>query len=427
VRAVPFAVDFNIPQVDDWQTLLDAAGALGVKLARTNVAFWLLVERVAGAYDWSRVDEVVDGLLKRGVEPYVNIGLGNPLYAPGVDEGRRSTPLRTAESRRAWLAFLEAAARRYRGRVRCWELGNEPNHPHFWRPRPDPRAYAAYVVAAARGLRAGNPEARLIAGSVSGVALDFTRAFLAALPGAPGEHFDVFAYHPYRSVPERGYAEDVAALRATLRDGGFDGPIWQGECGYPSEAGCIQWHGDGPWSETIQAKHLLRRLLADWCAGAEVATWFLLVDFSTARDPSQGWGAFSTGTNSMGLLALETLRPKPAYRALQHLCALFDGAAHAGGDTLPDGARVEAFRAPSGRPLVAYWAPRPLAETPFHGWLERERVEGALLGASNPAAQAPWLLVDALTGAAQALPAGDLPLTDYPLVIAGRDDLALDG
>jgi hypothetical protein len=235
-------------------------------------------------------------------------------------------------------------------------------------------------------------------------------------------------------------------LRTLLRSHGFEGPIWQGECGYPSTEDTAGFRGTGPWGEQIQAKFVLRRLLTDWCAGADVSTYFMLVDgAATVRTAADG-SAITGSKNTKGLLTLEDLAPKPAYGALQHLCAMFDGVsrdstvAHAievveagvrhfypGTPVWParltaDDVAFHAFRAPSGHRLFAYWVPMGM----------RERVRPGKVILRVAAKMASPVLVDLLDGSVCAtehfeeegqLTFPALPLTDYPLVVADRADV----
>lgn len=466
VESSPWGINFSSPQVDDWTPVLEKSAELGIKWARIHVG-WGGVETQKGLYDWSRCDKVVDFMVANEIEPFANIGLGNPVYLGGRVRG--IPPTRDPEAMDAWKKFLAAAADRYKGRVRYWEMANEPNIRIFWQPEPDAVEYAQFVIEGSKVLKSVDPNCKICAGVTAGIVLDYIREFLAA---GTVPHFDVFVYHAYRTVPE-GYnaalvvraqtdlsrvkitfdkrqiqtldfLKEYRDLKALLRKRGFKGPIWQGETGYPSSEDTIHWRGDGPWGKQIQAKFILRRLLIDWLAGAETSSYFLMVEFSSRLDARMAWGFHALGKNTKGLLVLEDLSPKPAYFALQRLCSALAGvqrteqAAYAleildpgslRSDLVSDDILAWTFAFPSGNKGFVYWVPVGMREAIQPGEVTVKVAESALEGMSAP------VLVDLIEDAVYELSptSGEgwkvfenLPLTDYPLILADRGDLPIE-
>jgi hypothetical protein len=460
ITGSPWGVNFSSPQVEDWTPVLKRTAELGVKWARVS-AGWGAVEAEKGIYDWSRPDQVIDFFTGNGVEPYVNIGLSNPVYLGAT---RGVPPTRDASALAAWKAFLQAAAGRYRDRVTYWEMANEPNIPIFWQPEPDAVEYAQFVIEGAQVLKTVDPACKICAGVTAGIPMDYIREFLAA---GTVPYIDVFVYHAYRTVPE-GYnnrlvvraqtdvnqvklildKRDVQSLdflcefqelERLLRKRGFDGPIWQGETGYPSSEDTIHWRGDGPWGPTIQAKFVLRRLLVDWFAGAEMSSYFLMLEFSSRLNQNLAWGFHPMGKNTKGLLVLEDLAPKPAYFALQRLCSALAQVRRAEqaayrvrvieSGSLPESVSAADLLAwtyayPSGNLAFVYWLPKGMSERIQPGvidlkvaldWQEPVLVD-LIADAVYPLSRASsegWSIFEAL------------PLTDYPLIVAEKSDLDL--
>jgi hypothetical protein len=177
---------------------------------------------------------------------------------------------------------------------------NEPNVSLFWRPAPDPRAYALLVRRVSEAMRAVDPAIKIVAGVLamvdvpqprparstaaraagafgvrpqlnraSGIsiadAIEYAQTFLSE-PGT-AEAVDILTYHPYNPAPE-ATVDDIAALCETIRAIKPGLPVWQGECGCPSSGDTIHFRGDAPWGYNVQCKWLLRRLLTDYLAGA---------------------------------------------------------------------------------------------------------------------------------------------------------------
>ena len=57
----------------------DKVAAIGVKKVRIQSG-WLKTERERGVYDFEWLDKIVDNLRSRGMEPWVCLCYGNPLY-----------------------------------------------------------------------------------------------------------------------------------------------------------------------------------------------------------------------------------------------------------------------------------------------------------------------------------------------------------
>ena len=53
----------------------------GVKYARIQSG-WMRTEQEKGVYDFAWLDDIVDNLIAIGVEPWINLCYGNPIYTP---------------------------------------------------------------------------------------------------------------------------------------------------------------------------------------------------------------------------------------------------------------------------------------------------------------------------------------------------------
>jgi hypothetical protein len=396
-------------------------------------------------YDFAWLDGVVDNLLRRGVQPWFNLGYGNPVYMPGIPSptGVGCVPTGYGEECLAgWKKFVAAIASHFLGRVRHWEIWNEPNIDLFWQPsRASGRHYAELVALTAPVIKAADPQAVL-----SGCCSDIDIAFIQeGLDAGLGDYLDGFAVHPYATLPEQDYFTRIAAVRRLFRLRAPHMKLRQGECGYPSQT----YHHQDSWlvpyhaSEATQARFVLRRIVLDSMARMETISYFHIVDLigrvyrladGKARPPIR-----------LGLLRGEDYTPKPSYTAFAHMAAIFDGECRAeelyavlkvdwalrqtGG--LPSLAPIIGTFTRRDYPLYAYYFPEDLQR----GWAGMNNVTLQVLAA--PAGLRPIenpVLIDALSGAIYAptdretaatgyLQFHGLPLTDYPLIITDADAL----
>ena len=279
---------------------------LPVKWARLQTG-WARVEREKGRYDWGWLDESVDGLLERGFKPFFNVGYGNTLYTEG-DMGFH--PLISDEAYAAWKKFVRALARRYKNKILYYEIWNEPNLKGFWKPgEVDPAKYVKIVRDTGQIIRKNCPGAVIIGGVLSRLPFNFIRSMFEE---GLAKEIDIFSFHPYGVIPEQ-YAERIMTLRKYIDLYDPSIKIWQGEMGYPSDSGSSGFSGEPPWTETIQAKIMLRRLLTDISLGLDMSLWFLIVDL---HDYPKGSG----NVNYKGILRVEPkIAHKLAFPVLQNL------------------------------------------------------------------------------------------------------------
>jgi len=409
IKASPLSVGYETldrQHFDPSKTYAHAA-QLGVKWARCQTG-WARCEKTRGVYDFAWLDEVVDGLLKIGIQPWFNLGYGNPLYTPKADETAVGwVPVFDEAAMEGWKAFTVKIAEHFKDRVKHWEIWNEPNITGFWKPgKPDAASYVRLVEQTAPLLRAGVPGAVLIGGGYAGIPMGYYEACLEA---GLAKHVDKISYHPYRPSPEKGYEDEVKKMRELLKKHGAEHvKLWQGENGCPSQKGSAGALSQQEWNETRQAKWVTRRILSDLRLEVELTSYFLIVDLIGYRGK----------VNLKGLLRGEDYTPKPAYFAYQNLCALFDAetSRHRVSFKL-EGAGESATLAAGfkrhGKPLVAYWAVEDLMQDVPAKQVRVALGEGEKAQMPNPA------LLDPLTGQIYKVASFDtLPLADYPLIIA---------
>jgi len=396
----------------------------GVKWARCQTG-WARTETRRGEYDFVWLDNVVDRLRAIGIQPWFNLGYGNTLYTPGAKHETAVgwAPLNSDEARRGWIQYVERIAQRFGGRVKHWELWNEPNIASFWQPdRPDPVRYVELVKLTAPVLRKMIPDCVLIGGAFARIPLDYMEGCFEAGLGAL---VDKVSYHPYRPVPEENYEADLRALRGIVNRYKPGLGLWQGENGAPSANNGLGALSDLEWDEVRQAKWLLRRLLIDLALGMELTSYFHTVDMvNYIRTTGQ------TGqTNFKGVLRGHDYTPKVSYYALQHVCALFDSETIAADlllrvESPQRDVEVTAVRTATfvrrRAPLCAIWYPANLQA----GWHPKS-LQVSLWTGKAAELRRP-VLVDLLTGLvhpAEKQGRGDValikdvPLRDYPVLL----------
>lgn len=386
---------------------------------------------------------MVDSLLAGGVQPWFNVGFGNPLYMKGIKNQAAvgCVPLYFGgETLRAWENFITALAEHYRGRVHHWEIWNEPDVEHFWFPAGRNAAdYARLLRLTAPLIRRNCPGAK-IGGCCGSVRPDYDwqRDFFRT-DGT--DLLDFFSIHQYKIIPEVQLDRIVDTWKRQFAlHGNSDIEIWMGETGYPSWAPEDHWIGMYRHdSSENQAKWLLRRYLCDLGSGIARTSFFQMVDLTAKPYQMAEKLQDPTRVARHGLVDGFEYKPKPSHAALSHFAALFDC------DTetkpwfcfpetetiLPKQAQVSKLLEPAiyirtfvrnGWAMYAYYLPEDVQFGAEYFGLNL-----AVIADEAPKVLEQPVLIDLLTGVVYEVEKGDsphlftgLPLMDYPLVLTDR-------
>ena len=410
-------MDRDYTVYDNWKAYL---GPLGFKKARIQGG-WAKTEQQKGVYDFAWLDQIVFDMPKQGVEPWMCLAWGNPLYEGGGGANLHGSVPNSDVGLAAWQKWVRATVERYKDVIHEWEVWNEPNY------KVPVDEYARLLVLSAETVRSVQPKATIIAFALgSGVEYKYADKVLAVLQQQGKlDLIDQITHHRHQKNPD--ITDPEIELEKVVRKYSPRIVIRQGEAGCPSERNRTRAMANYPWSELIQAKHVLRRLLGD-----------------LGRDkPSSCFGIcdmkYPDEMNRKGLLYARddrtVERPKPAYYAVQNLAAVFDNRVIRLRDFTFEAPAdpplsVYAYRhEPSGRSLVTIWFRGEVpgddnAKTPvdfvFRG-----------VSFSQP------LYVDLRTGKAYEIPAANfhqdgttarfskIPCYDSPILIADRTTLEL--
>lgn len=285
---------------------------------------WSRVEPEQDDYVWIDVDNTVEGFERAGVKTLLRVH-NTPAWARPEETTVSHPPTNT----KTLSAFAETLATRYQGRVEAYEIWNEPNLAFEWGNEwPEPARYAELVNAAAPALRAGDPNAAVVAGAlaVTGTGsdraigdLDYLRSFYAATPTGA---YDALSTHPYGfGRPPATPPDEALGLRRAEEHraimeahGDADTPLWLTEVGWIQQAPAwnLGEHGQGAVTAAQQAvywRDAARYIEANWPWAQTVFVFNL--DFSTVpwynSDEQMRWYALLNPDGS----------PQPAYSALR--------------------------------------------------------------------------------------------------------------
>ncbi len=438
--------------VFDPEQAYDKIAATGVKWVRIQSG-WQRTEREKGVYDFAWLDSIVDNLIKRGMVPWMCLCYGNDLYTEKAKEVFGAVgcpPINTEEERQAWHNYVKATTSHYKGRIEYYEVWNEPDGSWCWKTGPNATELGNFNVATAKAVREGDPDAKVIGGSICTKDIGFVRE---ALKTGMGEAIDAFTFHEY-TADETSVPNTVSAYKAICGEFNPDIEIIQGESGSQSRHdGNGALHDQG-WTSDKQVRQLARHTMIDLLTDVKFTSYFTSVDMIEALRGTVGDKASYMDFGYFGVLGVEFdedgfaksgYEPKPSYRALQTICSIFSddvekadvpfvrwkfASPWIGGNDYDGEIIWGGFKKPNGAKAFVYWNPSNLLTTKFESTISfrvasdkcRELkivnlLDGSVYEFTDEMLQ--W------TGE-ESVDLKNIPVTDYPLLITLGDFIEFD-
>lgn len=313
---------------------------------------WAWVQPRAGEWKWSDADALVGNSKENGIR----IAGVFAYFAPwaSADGGTRKCPVKDMQY---WRDYVGEAVKRYRDRIRYWEVWNEFNG--SFSVNGTPAIYAEMVKEACLTARKIDPECR-IGMSCANFDVGF---FDAAIKAGAAGHFDFIAVHPYENLGvvmesggEFGYLSMARTLRTMLKQNGqrADMPLQITETGFQAPI------SPDPAGDARQAEAIVKAYLLSMAQGFQRVFWF------EARGPAYGRGT------DHGIIRKDW-SARPAHAALKTMSGLLGGEPRYLG-WLKAGTNGYGFVFQGGpRPVLAAWSPPETGntvrfETPVSVW-----------------------------------------------------------
>ena len=435
----------------------DKVAKIGIKPIRIQSG-WARTEKEKGVYDFTWLDEIVENLISRGMEPWLDLSYGNGLYtelAKPVFGAVGCPPIMTEAETEAWLRYVDATVRHYAGKIKLYEIWNEPDSNYAWRheegdykvnPKDlvrNAKEYGEFSIRTAQVIKAADANARVAAGAIAHLEnLRFVNDMLAT---GLYKYIDALTFHIYSSYDgERQLTLEALRNLVDLYDPNIS--LIQGEAGAQTRSDGNGAMKQFAWTENKQLKYLLRTLICDlWC-GLEFTSYFSTMDMIEALRGRTAdkvsyldygyFGVLSAQFDENGFSTGE-YKEKPSYYALSTLATLMRGDCKRenipwvreylpsrrvnGVDCQDTSLKVYGFRLQNGATALCYWNCVPLLTHTYEGTLSM-----SVYGQDNSNIR----IMDLRDGKLYRLPEGmledlgnggiglrNIPLTDTPLAI----------
>lgn len=309
------------------QKRMDAMKAAGADWDRFDL-WWSEMEPERGVWKWDKADWLVDFYARSAVHTM-------PILS--YRAAWMTQPPHTPQDDAEFAEYVAQVVGRYKDRIHCWEVWNEPNIPTFWKT-PSAADYTALLKSAYTAAHRADPHCTIVGASANETDINWLRD-IAKNGGLA--FMDAVSIHPYSMSdgPEQmDLARQLEDVKATLAANGRPGlPIWITEMGWTSSVA----------DKTAQDRnnaYLVQSYAIAAAEGVSHLFWFNLQDWNEGGK-LQGWGLMSPEG-----------KPKTTLTAYRHLADSLRGAAFRGYLPLSDGLGC-AFQRGNKRTLVV-WANR---------------------------------------------------------------------
>jgi len=227
-----------------------------------------------------------------------------------------------------WQQWVRDVTTRYQGRIKYWEIWNEPDLRGFYTGSPDTLAQTAFAT-----IKVTDPTNVVVSPGVNGYAgpgyLDYY------LSQGGGNYADVIAYHGYlEDAPEGEVTWRTPAIRSVLqRYGQGSKPLWNTEQG---------WVGSEPiYGPELSKGYVARPYLLNWALGFDAFCYY----------------TWDNGSNLILFTGPDRVTLTPAGLAYREVASWMQGAVIESLTTDGDGVYIATLRYPDDHRGRAVWKP----------------------------------------------------------------------
>ena len=290
---------------------------LGAGYARIQSG-WQKTEQVKGVYSFEWLDEIVDGIIKAGLTPWMCLCYGNSNYTKS-GAGLASEIFTDEETLTAWENYVRAVVKQYKGKISMYEVWNEPDFGGTLR-RAVP--YANLFARTAPIIRENDPAAKIAGMALAGdMKPEFCRIVFDTLKERGAlEYFDYLTFHPYKDRPEICIPR-LKELQKLAQSYSPKIRLLEGEVGFVSD---LYIRKQKDFDELMQAKGVLRMMAM--CYGLGIPTSiFSIID-----------NLYPNRLQSFGLLRAD-MRKRPAYKrpsfySYRNMASILNAGSYSDGD-----------------------------------------------------------------------------------------------
>jgi len=264
----------NISNEKNWPTV-----PVGIVRMIDTMTFWADLEPQKGQWKWDKLDDDLAVAERHNTPLLMTLGLSPKWASARPDEKFNGRGGVTAEPKdmQDWRNYIRTIATRYRGRIRYWEVWNEPNGKDFYTGTPEKLAELAKE--AYETFKEVDRDAVVVGPPVIGGG---GPAWLDQYLGAGGEKYtDVGSFHFYVSprAPEAMVSLIHDGRAVMSKHGQRDKPVWNTETGWTitshkTQAKVYNASFAKILTDDESAAYVARGFVLNWLEGVSKFFWY---------------------------------------------------------------------------------------------------------------------------------------------------------
>lgn len=254
---------FGMNHAYPWEHLLELSKQIGLCWFRDWSLKWHDVEPQKGLFQFAEPDRQIDRVLKQGLNVIGLLPFPSTNWSSSA--GPEIQPTRYYPENRERVAYMpkdlndlrvyvQKTVEHYHGRIKVWEILNEPIYTDYALPRGtgyQAKDYVQFLKAAYQSVKSADYDA-FVVGGIAGSPTTYTREFIEADGLRWVDALNLHAY-PGLMSPE-AYEEPLAQLRAKLSAAGADKPIWFTEGAYYADDDIPYEPFDSTWLKPVDSE-----------------------------------------------------------------------------------------------------------------------------------------------------------------------------
>ena len=193
---------------------------------------------------WKNADRRLELMERYRLVPLINIA-GTPKWASPDSSEALTPPIGVrrytmfAPEEQAWRQFITELVSRWKGRVRYWEIWNEPSYVSCFWLDGSPATYGRTLKSAYEAAKAVDPECVVLSGGLFPAALDFMEE---AIRSSGGCDFDVMGIHYPRESSYEQWRRMLSRYRGEIPLFNTEESRWYGGDPVKNAASLVKQH-----------------------------------------------------------------------------------------------------------------------------------------------------------------------------------------
>jgi hypothetical protein len=294
---------YKYGSVADWEKSIERMKEAGVGWVRMDF-LWQDIEPEEGKFDFSRYDSIVELLSRNNIHL---LGIFNYSTTWAASSRQWNSP---PDKNETFVRYAVKVIERYKGKVKHWEVWNEPDSATYWSGQDGLKSYCKLLKDVYIAAKKADPDCKVLNGGLANGLASVNRLY----DNGARDYFDILNIHFFESPLHEGAIKAVVAYpklayKVMMRNGDAHKKIWITEIGCPGIKRGVKtenwWMGKNPGEK--QQAEWLKKVYAELLKDGNVEKIF----WAFFRDCYAHWG---TGVDYFGIIRWDYSR-KPAFKA----------------------------------------------------------------------------------------------------------------